>query len=59
MMPSFTADCLETLEEVGIRRQETFAAAGGGRLHLVPCHNAGDDWADGVVELLKDRSNWL
>jgi ferrochelatase len=36
---SFTADCLETLEEIGIRYREDFEASGGGRLHLCPALN--------------------
>jgi ferrochelatase len=51
--PSFTADCLETLEEVAIRGKETFLASGGEDLTLVPCVNDGDDWVEGAVELFK------
>lgn len=36
---SFTADCLETIEEIGIRYKERFNETGG-RLHLVPALNA-------------------
>lgn len=38
--PSFVADCLETLEEIGLRAAETFRAAGGESLTLVPAVNA-------------------
>ena len=38
--PGFVADCLETLEELGIRARESFRAAGGRELVLVPCLNA-------------------
>ena len=34
--PAFVADCLETLEEIGIRGVEQFRAAGGEALTLVP-----------------------
>ncbi len=38
--PSFVSDCLETLDEVGIRLAEQFAReSGGGELSLVPCVN--------------------
>jgi len=37
--PSFVSDCLETLEEIGIRGRETFREAGGEKLALVPCLN--------------------
>ncbi len=38
--PSFVADCLETLEEIGMRAEETFKEAGGEKLALVPAVNA-------------------
>ena len=37
--PSFVTDCLETLEEIAIRGRETFVAAGGESLTLIPCLN--------------------
>jgi protoporphyrin/coproporphyrin ferrochelatase len=40
LCPSFTADCLETLEEVGIRLTEQWRGLGGDALALVPCVNA-------------------
>ncbi len=38
--PSFVADCLETLEEIGLRGAEQWRALGGAALELVPCANA-------------------
>lgn len=38
--PGFSADCLETLEEVAIRYAEDFQAAGGTRLRYIPALNA-------------------
>ena len=32
MCPAFVSDCLETLEEIGLRGRETFLAAGGTEL---------------------------
>jgi ferrochelatase len=37
--PGFSADCLETLEELGIRGRETFLAAGGEQFALLDCLN--------------------
>src|SRR4029079_11293333 len=37
--PGFSADCLETLEELGIRGRETFLSAGGGDFALLDCLN--------------------
>ncbi len=48
--PSFVADCLETLEEIGMGLAEAFEARGG-RLHLVPCLNCGEDWAHAVAQI--------
>ncbi len=54
--PSFVSDCLETLEEIGLRGRETFRAAGGGELTLVPCLNDHPRW---VETLEKMAGNWL
>src|SRR6185437_7218527 len=35
--PAFVADCLETIEEIGIRGRETFLNAGGKRFARIPC----------------------
>jgi ferrochelatase len=37
--PGFSADCLETLEELAIRGRETFLAAGGSDFAYLPCLN--------------------
>jgi ferrochelatase len=37
--PGFSADCLETLEELAIRGRETFLAAGGADFAYLPCLN--------------------
>ncbi|MBU3078300.1 ferrochelatase [Sphingomonas quercus] len=39
LSPGFSADCLETLEEVAIRGRETFLAAGGTHFDYIPCLN--------------------
>ena len=44
--PGFSADCLETLEELDIRGRATFLAAGGERFAYIPCLN---DSVDGVA----------
>lgn len=53
MCPAFTADCLETLEEIGIRAREDWRAAGGDALLLVPCVNAEPVWAKAVAEMVR------
>jgi ferrochelatase len=54
--PAFVADCLETLEEIAIRERESFIAAGGEDLRLVPSLNSGSDWAQAVVNMLSRES---
>ncbi len=50
--PSFVADCLETLEEIGIRARADFRAAGGEELVLVPSLNAHPLWVAGLSAML-------
>lgn len=54
--PSFVADCLETLEEIGIRARADFQSAGGKQLTLAPCVNASPVWADAVVTMLREQA---
>jgi protoporphyrin/coproporphyrin ferrochelatase len=42
--PAFVTDCLETLEEIGMRGRETFLAAGGKEFQLIPCLNEHPRW---------------
>jgi len=37
--PGFSADCLETLEEIAMEAQHAFRAAGGESFHYIPCLN--------------------
>ncbi len=46
--PSFVADCLETIEEIGIRGREQWLALGGEELVLIPCVNAHPAWVDAL-----------
>jgi ferrochelatase len=41
--PGFSADCLETLEELGIRGRETFLDAGGTHFARLDCLNDSDE----------------
>ncbi len=53
LCPAFVADCLETLEEIGIRAREQWAAAGGELLTLVPSLNATPRWTRAVADLAR------
>jgi ferrochelatase len=46
--PGFSADCLETVEELGIRGRDTFLAAGGTHFTRIDCLN---DSAEGMAML--------
>jgi ferrochelatase len=51
--PSFVADCLETLEEIGLRGRETFLEAGGRELTLIPCLNEHPAWLDALAGMVE------
>lgn len=51
--PSFVADCLETLEEIGQRGAAAFRAAGGEHLELVPAVNDEPRFVDELAELVR------
>jgi ferrochelatase len=50
--PAFVADCLETLEEIGIRAKESALAHGAEALELVPSLNAHPTWVEAVCEMV-------
>lgn len=51
--PSFVADCIETLEEIGLGGQEIFQEHGGQDYTLVPCLNADREWTQGFADLIR------
>ena len=53
--PSFTADCLETLEEIAVENHENFEAAGGEYVKLIPSLNDNDYWVKSFVEYLDQK----
>jgi ferrochelatase len=53
--PSFVADCLETLEEVGIRLREQWLELGGEALWLAPCLNGDARFAEAVAGWIRRR----
>jgi ferrochelatase len=50
--PSFTADCLETLEEIGIRLRAQWEQMGGEEMLLVPCVNSNGTWVQAVANMV-------
>lgn len=53
LCPGFTADCLETLEEMGMTNREMYEAAGGGAYKLVPCLNTCPAWIDAMTSIVR------
>lgn len=53
--PSFVADCLETLEEVGIRAAEQWQELGGERLVLLPSLNSDPTWVQAVAGMIHKK----
>ncbi|MEN5141929.1 ferrochelatase [Pseudomonas juntendi] len=51
MCPAFVADCIETLEEIGMRGSEQFVEAGGRELVLVPCLNDHREWVRVLADM--------
>jgi len=51
--PAFTADCLETIIEIGDEYKELFFEAGGEKLDYVESLNYSDLWADAIIDIIK------
>ena len=61
LCPAFVADCLETVEEIGIRARQQWQSLGGQDLLLVPSLNAEPAWVDTVTRLVREAdvsSGW-
>lgn len=58
--PGFTADCLETLDELGNEGHEQFTEAGGEQLSVVPCLNDHPMWLDGMSAIIREElGSWI
>ena len=55
MCPGFAADCLETLEEIGIENRDAFLAAGGKQYQYVAALNARPDHVAALRALVMSR----
>lgn len=57
--PGFSADCLETIEEIGVENRDYFQEAGGGRYSAIACLNARTDHIDVLTDLvLRHAGGW-
>jgi len=51
--PGFAADCLETLEEIGMENRDAFLAAGGEKFHYIAALNARADHVAALSALIQ------
>jgi ferrochelatase len=57
--PGFSADCIETMEELGIRGRETFQRAGGERFALLDCLNDSPEGMAMLEQLItRELAGW-
>jgi len=60
LCPGFTADCLETLEEMGITNAELYHQAGGGEYRVLPCLNTHPRWIEAMADIAtRELQGWL
>ncbi len=58
--PGFAADCIETIEELGIRGRETFLNSGGKHFALLDCLNDSSEGMDMITALVRrELAGWL
>lgn len=57
--PGFTADCLETLEELALEGRASFLAAGGKVFRYIPALNEHPHWIDALGQIaLENLGGW-
>jgi ferrochelatase len=60
VMPGFSADCLETLEEIAQENAEIFKHNGGEQFAAIPCLNDSDAGMDVIRQLvLRELQGWI
>lgn len=55
LCPSFVADCIETIHEIGMEEKESFFNAGGEVFDLIPCVNDGCSWIKALADIALSR----
>ncbi|MDX3900390.1 MAG: ferrochelatase [Sphingobium sp.] len=59
LTPGFSADCLETLEEIALRAKAVFLREGGGKFAFLPCLNASPEAITLYESLIgRELSGW-
>jgi ferrochelatase len=60
MAPAFSADCIETLEEINEEIRESFVHAGGQQFTYIPCLNDGDAHISALSQVIESNlKGWL
>jgi ferrochelatase len=60
VMPGFSADCLETLEEIAQENAEIFKHHGGEQFTAIPCLNDGEPGMEAIRQLvLRELQGWI
>jgi len=58
--PGFSADCLETLEEIAMEGKHIFTHAGGGEYHYIPALNENEAWIHAMTTIaLENLQGWV
>jgi ferrochelatase len=58
--PGFSADCLETLEELDMENRQAFLDNGGERFAYLPCLNAGSHGMAVIESLVRrELAGWM
>ena len=58
--PGFSADCLETIEEIGMENRDYFMEAGGERFGYIPCLNSSREHIEALAQLAAENlRGWL
>ena len=58
--PAFSADCIETLEEINEEIRESFEEAGGERFTYIPCLNDDAAHVSALVEVIEENlQGWV
>ena len=53
--PGFSADCLETLEEIALEGRDDFLAAGGKAYHYIPALNEDPAWIEALADIAEQH----
>jgi ferrochelatase len=60
LAPAFSADCIETLEEIAMQGKETFMEAGGEQFAYIPCLNDSPGGMDMIENMVRrELAGWV